>query len=338
MAPSKRPNWSTIVGSAGEATLHGSGHLAVLLESDPHEVGVPRRLRGPLLGRGTLLRPPVGEQVRHDGRLVDRDRLQHHHRRVVRQPGDDDVGKDVLDGGDHAVEPPLGGRHVAQRFDPAEGERHATVATAVLDDVDVVVAEREERLPVCRLDVIPLEEALQEHLPVDVDHVLVGAEQLLLPAEHLGKTGQRRRVDLGRALVDEDHATVPRRSPRARGRWTRHPARGSRTGRARGARRRPIDTPNRGTGRRANGRNRAQRGARCPGGGTNCGRHGPHRRRPEWPRPGCRRRPWRRSCHPSARPLTGRTAPAGCAGPPRSPGAADRAIDSSPRARARWSR
>ena len=97
-----------------------------------------------------------------------------------------------------------------ERLDPAERERHATVATAVLDDVDVVVAEREEGLPVRRLDVVALEEAFEEHLPVDVDHVLVRAEQLQLRAEHFGEPRQRRRVDLARALVDE-HDTVPLR-------------------------------------------------------------------------------------------------------------------------------
>ena len=184
----------------------------------------------------------------------------------------------------------------AQLVDAPVRERDAAVPAERLDDVQVVELHRIERLRVGRADVIALEEALDEDLPVGRDLEL-GASPTSRVARR-DQRRQRRRVDApasggascvtntmplpldgldrhesARALVEAGEAVLVRHVAEARRRGRRS---------------------SRGSGRRTPSRSPRRRRAACRGGGRRCGRRAPGRRCRAPRGAACRRRRARR--------------------------------------------
>ncbi len=164
------------------------------------------RLRG--LRVAVVAVAPVRERVGHQARSVDGQGIEHDEVRVVREDGDENVREEVVDVGEQALDAALLGRDFGEALDAPEGERHAAVRAAALDDGQVVEAVGVERLRVGRADVVALEEALQVDLPAHGDLDLVGREQALLGAEQLGQARERG-LRAGRAVfLGDEHQTM----------------------------------------------------------------------------------------------------------------------------------
>lgn len=118
------------------------------------------------------------------------------------------LGKDVIDVRDHACRPALCGLRRAQLLDTAVGKGHATVRAKRLDDVEIVVLDRKERVLVRRANVVALEEPLRDQLPVRGDLLLGRADEPHVRAEQVGQLAQGLVWSLGLVLGDEQDAAA----------------------------------------------------------------------------------------------------------------------------------
>ena len=96
------------------------------------------------IGRGVSVRARASRRCSGFGPGAARARPE----RIAGQDHHERVREEVVDVGDPAVDPTLGGQYVLQLLDPLCWEGHAAVPTAVLHDVHVVVAVRVERVRV----------------------------------------------------------------------------------------------------------------------------------------------------------------------------------------------
>ena len=100
---------------------------------------------------------------------------------------------------------------VAEALDATERERDPRIGTVELDDVDVVVSVRKERLAMRGLEVVALEEAFDEDLPVRRDDRLGRPERAVRTRSEHGRDVPS--VDRGRARASSCSAnTRPSRS------------------------------------------------------------------------------------------------------------------------------
>ena len=159
-----------------------------------------------------------------------------------------------------------------------------------------------------RLDVIALDEALEEDLPVDVEVALVGREQPLVGTDQLVEPAERI-VARRRLVLRHEHQAQPLdRRHRHQRMGLLVEARETRPRAECGAACLRDCRSSRGSGRRRHARSPCRRRPACRGAGRRCGRPAPCRRCRAPRRSECRQLLARRMSRSRARPSTDRTA------------------------------
>src|SRR5262245_59129492 len=95
----------------------------------------------------------------------------------------------------------------------------SAVAAEQIDDVQIVETVRQEALGMRRLDVIALDEAFQQDLPVDFELAFRRGEQALIRRDQLGQSVECGVLRRGLVLSNEDQPQLLLR--RQRHQWVR---------------------------------------------------------------------------------------------------------------------
>ena len=185
-----------------------------------------------------------------------------------------------------------------------------------------------------RLDVIALDEAFEQDLPVDLELALGRREQALIRRDQPGEPVQRIVAQRRRVLGDEHEPQALARRHRNQRMRLLVEARESPPRAGCGAAGLRDCRSSRDSGRRTRARSRCRSPPACRDAGRRCGRRAPCRRRRAPRRSACRPLRGRRTSPPRAAPPKGRTASASAAACARSPRRAAPSIGSSRPARA----